>query len=252
MVCTIGLSWSRGFDYGDPNDRATIALLGLVGWTVVGISLIPEIMLDIFVGRQPAAATTTRNGVAGEPQYHGRYGRSNAPASCNWMQTALFLGGSVCQAFFMKREQDDDDVFLDSSLSSFFAKKEYRLDWEAMYLLSGCLFAASGLLSLLVSGCQCCCCRTTVLVIEDEPNDNEDAGGASERPWAVKSNNHRIFLTVANSIYFVASVLMILIVAVYPCDYQECFLNYLVMIGIHISFFVSGVLWLLVDMQITR
>ena len=221
----------------DANDsekkRDAEIVWAMVGWAMAAVSVLPEILIDVLGKRQSSPVT-----------YHSRYGRSDAHPVFNWLQTALFAGGSVCHGMSTKRRWDDD--------KSIFAR-----DW--LDLFSACLFTASGTLAIFVGGCSCCTCGCrrrggrNELSGDFAPTAVVEVGNvdAQESDGVVENRAGRSFLytlSSANSIFFGFSVAMIVAAAagMWGSEYLSGIV-FMITFTSYAAFFASGVMWLLSD-----
>ena len=97
LLFVFGMGWgfisffAIGIDPAYPDSRRKGSIYAIVAWSIVGASVIPEIIIDLTLG--VSSSTTT--------QFHGRYGPRRIVA-LNWSQTLTFSAGVVTMGMSMK------------------------------------------------------------------------------------------------------------------------------------------------------
>jgi hypothetical protein len=221
------LSIFGSVDASDADDRALGAILQIVAWTMVSVSVLPEMWIDLS-GKQQQSLVSSRSG-SGAAYLHGRYG-SRRSAILSWGQTITFLSGAVCMGISMKRQWDDDITFA----SDFFRFKDDQLSWETMFLISGVLMTMSGLLAVVLAGCCCC-------------------GGGADRneEYGAQKKTSRVLVQTSNIMFLCAAGAQVFAVAVDGfCG--QCFLGFFVLVGSYAAWCGCGVLWIVADAILPR
>ena len=233
------LSW---FGTPDHDDRETSALLGMLGWGIVGASVVPELAIDILALR----------GDRRRPFPHGRYcdGRQGCDIMLwNMLQTSVFSAAVVFKGLFAKRTWDNNIVVYDDDFyysggrsvptstedlqnrqepSFFYSEKDYRMDWMMLWRISSLLFMLSGLIAALMGGCCCCPCQGE----ESRPSTATDS-----IKWS----------RAGNCMYLTCSILGFLGSFEGTCN--QCFFGYVMDFLWHGGFLVAGFLWVVGDVM---
>jgi hypothetical protein len=205
LIGYVGIGFS--IDAANLDDRALASTLQVVAWSLVGVSIIPEIVIDV------AGISTGL--------FHGRYGHRKFKI-LSWLQTLLFAGGVITQGMAMKRPWDSYE-----NLDGFFREKDYQVSWEALYMISSVLLTISGVLAVIASGCCCC-------------------GGACCREGSIQQKTSRILVQVSNVMFLCPSAALVFAVSIDGfCN--QCYLGYFLVIIAYAIWIGCGVLWIIAD-----
>lgn len=201
-------------------------IIWMVAWIVVTLSTIPELIIDAGRMRPSGPAVC----------YHSRYGRSDTPTAWNWLQSTLFLAGSIGQIVRQLAYFYDDSP---SELS-------YD-EWVMLSQISWGWFVAAAILALAKSGC----CRRENDLNATSASRNVDTAideeGNEESPIDPTPVPFKNDLYAANSLFLTGSAL-VGVFGGWCCAHDQFGLSFLIfMLPGFGCLIATGILWVVVD-----